>query len=223
MRIIDLSLPIDNRMRGVDIAPRNRIESDGWNATTLTLYSHCGTHMDAPAHFLPEGRTIDQQDLKVTMGPALVVNLAPALPRQVLRVDDLSFAADQIRPGVRLLLRTDWHKRYPAPEYRDEMPCISVELAEWLVERRIALLGVEPPSVADVHNMQDLTDVHHTLLGGGVVIVEGLAHLDQISRPRVHFIALPLKVVAGDGSPVRALAIERNAVNDDQSDDMFPF
>lgn len=208
MRIIDLTLPIDNEMRGVEVTPFKRLESDGWNATTLSLYSHSGTHMDAPVHFLPDGDTIDRQDLSATVGPALVVNVAPAGPRQLLAVDDLSSVADQIRPGARLLLRTDWHKQYGAPEYRDQLPRISLELAEWLVQNRVALVGVEPPSVADVNNMQELTDVHRTLLGGGVVIVEGLAHLDQISQPIVQFIALPLKVTGGDGTPVRAIAIE---------------
>lgn len=208
MKIIDLTLPLDNATRGVNITPFKRLESDGWNATTLSLYSHSGTHMDAPFHFLPEGDTIDRQDLNATVGPALVVNVAPARPRQLLGVDDLSAVADRIRPGVRLLLRTDWHKQYGNPEYRDGLPRISRELAEWLVQNGVSLIGVEPPSVADVNNMQELTDVHRTLLGGGVVIVEGLAHLDQISQPIVQFIALPLKVIGGDGTPVRAIAIE---------------
>ena len=210
MRIIDLTLPMDNQMRGVDIAPAMRIERDGWNASTLSLYSHSGTHMDAPFHFLADGNTIEKQDLNAVVGPALVVNLAPAAPRQLIGVDDFQPVADQIRPGARLLLRTDWHKRHGSPEYRDELPRISLDLARWLVERRIALIGVEPPSVADVNNIQELTDVHQTLLRARVVIVEGLANLDQISRPNVQFVALPLKILGGDGTPVRAIAIEND-------------
>lgn len=210
MRIIDLSLPINDDMPGVEITPARRLEHDGWNATTLALYSHCGTHMDAPRHFLPEGNTLDQQELDVVVGPAIVVDLAPAAPKQVLAVEDLSAVTDQLEPGARLLFRTDWHKRYGTPEYRDELPRISLELAKWLVEKQVALIGVEPPSVADVNNMQELTDVHQTLFRGNVVIVEGLAHLDQITTPTVQFIALPMKITGGDGSPVRAIAIEEN-------------
>lgn len=208
MNIIDLSLPIDNDMPGVDITPARRLETDGWNATTLALYSHCGTHMDAPCHFVPGGNTLDQQPLEEIVGQAIVLDLSPAEPKQLITVGDVGPIADQVVPGVRILFRTDWHKRYGTPEYRNELPRISIELAEWLVERCVGLIGVEPPSVADVNNMQELTDVHQTLFRGGVVIVEGLANLDRIQSESVQFIALPLNITGGDGCPVRAIAIE---------------
>ena len=208
MKITDLSLPLSDGMRGVEIRTAMQLSVDGWNATSLGLYSHCGTHMDAPRHFLPDGNTIDQQTLSVCIGPARVIDVAPAAPRQLIGVDDLGAAADLIQPGERLLFRSDWHQRHGTPEYRDELPRISIELARWLVERRVALIGVEPPSVADVNNKQELTEVHQTLLRGNVVIVEGLAYLDRLESAQVQFIALPLRITGGDGSPVRAVAIE---------------
>jgi kynurenine formamidase len=120
----------------------------------------------------------------------------------------LGSLVDSIEPGARLLFRTDWHKRFGTAEYRNELPRISLELAQWLVKQQVALIGVEPPSVADVNNKQELTEVHQTLFRGNVLIVEGLAHLDQIAAREVEFIALPMKITGGDGSPVRAIAIE---------------
>ncbi|MBB3207264.1 kynurenine formamidase [Rhodopirellula rubra] len=209
MRVIDLSLTVDGEMPGVSISVAKRLEVEGWNATTLSLYSHCGTHMDAPRHFLSDGATLDQQDLSVCVGDAIVINLAPAAPKQLISVADLGTHAESISAGSRLLFRTDWHKRYGTPEYRNELPRISMELADWLVDRRVAMIGVEPPSVADVNNAVELTAVHQTLFRGNVLIVEGLANLDQLTRTSVEFIALPMKVGGGDGSPVRAIAIER--------------
>ena len=209
MRIIDLTLPISNNMPGVDITTAKQLEVDGWNATTLSLYSHCGTHMDAPRHFLPAGDTLDQQNLEVVIGEARVVDVTPTEPKQLISVSHLAEIEQHVTPGCRLLFRTDWHKRYGTPAYRNELPRISLELAEWLVERQVGLIGVEPPSVADVNNMQELTEVHQTLFRGNVVIVEGLAHLDQIQAPTFEFVALPMKITGGDGSPVRAIAIER--------------
>lgn len=208
MRVIDLSLAVNNDLPGADISVAKRLETEGWNATTLSLYSHCGTHMDAPRHFLPDGATLDQQDLSVCVGKASVVNLAPAEPKQLIGVEDLGEFAESIEPGARLLFRTDWYKRFGTPEYRNELPRISLALAEWLVERKVAMIGVEPPSVADVNNMPELTEVHQTLFRGNVLIVEGLANLDQIATSTVDFIALPMKITGGDGSPVRAIAIE---------------
>jgi kynurenine formamidase len=73
----------------------------------------------------------------------------------------------------------------------------------------VALIGVEPPSVADVNNRSELTEVHQILLRGNVTVVEGLAHLDQLRNDLVELIVLPLKVRDGDGSPARAIAIEQ--------------
>ena len=208
MRIIDLSLPITGDMPGVNIAQAKTIENEGWNATTLEFYSHCGTHMDAPCHFVPGAATIDRQDLSVVVGEALVVDLSPASPKQLFEVSDFAGVADSVTEGCRLLLRTDWHKRYGTPAYRNELPRISVALAEWFAERRVGMIGVEPPSVADVNNIQEVTRVHQTLFRGNVVIIEGLTNLDQLHQPVVNFVALPLKVVGGDGTPVRAIAME---------------
>ena len=83
-------------------------------------------------------------------------------------------------------------------------------MAHWCVKRGVATIGVEPPSVADVTNLEMLTEIHTILLGGGIIIVEGLANLDEISKTKVELIALPLKIEAGDGAPCRAIIIEQD-------------
>jgi kynurenine formamidase len=128
--------------------------------------------------------------------------------RALIRVADLGPVADTVREGDGLLLRTGWSRRACDPSYRDELPRVSLELAEWCVAKKIRILGVEPPSVADVNNREELTAVHKVLLEAGVLIVEGLTNLDQIRREKVTFMAFPLKVAGGDGAPVRAFAIE---------------
>jgi len=214
-RIIDLTLPLDNTLQGVSIEPAKTIEKDGWNATTLHLYSHCGTHMDAPTHFGVSDRTLDQISLDRCIGPAWVVDPigeegghGTLYERALIRVGDLGPAADKIQMGDGLLLRTGWSRRVGTPAYRDKLPRVSLELAQWCVARGVRMLGVEPPSVADVNNLEELTAVHKVLLQADIVIVEGLANLDQIRGERVTFMALPLKVAGGDGAPVRALALE---------------
>lgn len=221
-RIIDLTVPLENGLRGVSIEPARTLAEHGWNATTLHLYSHCGTHMDAPLHFGVNDQTIDRIPLEKCMGPAWVVDPVCSVPvkaseenasrrhyeRALMGVADLGATAQRIRPGDGLLLRTGWSRRLHEPAYRDELPRVSLELARWCVEKGVRILGVEPPSVADVNNAEELTGVHRVLLAGGVIIVEGLTNLDQIRQDKVTFMALPLKVAGGDGAPVRAFAIE---------------
>ncbi|RPJ32192.1 MAG: cyclase family protein [Planctomycetaceae bacterium] len=207
-RIVDLTVPLENGLRGVSIEPAKTLEQDGWNATTLHLYSHCGTHMDAPTHFGVSSQTIDQIPLDRCMGPAWIVNLAGIKPQALICVADLGQVADRVHEGDSLLLRTGWSRHVKEPSYRDGLPRVSLELAEWSAARKIRMLGVEPPSVADVNNREELIAVHRVLLNAGIIIVEGLANLDQIRRERVTFMAFPLKVGGGDGAPVRAFAIE---------------
>jgi len=208
MRIIDLSLTVRAGMRGVDFEPRTTMADQGYNTRVLHLYSHAATHVDAPLHFVDGGRTIDRLDLDKCVGPAWVADLGEVEPRALTTVADLGDLADRIGPGDRLLLATGWSRRVDQPEYRDELPRVSLELARWLADRQVALLGVEPPSVADVNDREELIAVHRVLLEAGVVVVEGLAHLRALTRERVTFIALPLKIDGGDGTPVRAIAIE---------------
>jgi len=207
-RIIDLTLSLEDGMRGVKIETSQLFEKDGWNATTLHLYSHCGTHMDAPKHFDVSSQTIDQIPLDRCMGPAWLVDLSGIKPRSLISIEDLGAVEKKIQSGDSLLIRTGWSRLVHSPTYRDDLPRISLELARWCVNKSIRMLGVEPPSVADVHNIEELTTIHRTLLAGGVIIVEGLANLGKISKEKVTFMAFPLKIAQGDGSPVRAFAIE---------------
>jgi kynurenine formamidase len=207
-RIVDLTVSLDNNLRGVSIEPARRIETDGWNATTLHLYSHCGTHMDAPKHFGVTEQTIDKIPLDQCMGPAWVIDLTGIEPRTLIDVSDLGHVAEKISTGDSLLLRTGWSRHIGTPSYRNSLPRVSLKLARWCGDQGVRMLGVEPPSVADVNNLEELTAVHEALLGAGVIIVEGLTNLDQIRNQKVTFMAFPLKVAMGDGAPTRALALE---------------
>ena len=123
--------------------------------------------------------------------PARVVDLTPVERRELITVERWQAAFEAVEPGDRLLLRTDWSHRIGTDSCRDELPRISPKLADWFVAKRVAMFGVEAPSVADVNNLPEVTEVHQKLFRGGVVIVEGLIKLDQLQLPIVEVIALP--------------------------------
>jgi kynurenine formamidase len=205
-QIVDLTLTHYHGMRGVEIHPNTSTAVEGYNTTNLRLDSHAGTHMDAPRHFLDDGRTIDRLDLHKCVGRARVIDLSHKEPNSLMTVADLAPWTEQIGPGSRLLLRTDWDLHAQQDDYRTSFPRISPQLAAWLVQRGVWLIGLEMPSVASLQDKEELTLVHQTLLRGEVVIVECLANL-RLLPPEVTFIALPLKIQAGDGSPIRAIAL----------------
>jgi kynurenine formamidase len=136
------------------------------------------------------------------------VDLPGIQPKTEITVSDLGEAGNHIQKGEGLIFRTGWSRFVHEQIYRDGLPGISHELAEWCVEKGISLIGVEPPSVADVNNMEKLTEIHRILLGGDVLIVEGLTNLEKISKQKVQLVALPLKIKDGDGAPCRVIVIE---------------
>lgn len=209
MKVIDLTLRLEKGMRGVDFETKYTVSEDGWNARTLHLYSHSGTHMDAPIHFDAGDQTIDEIPLSDCIGKAWLVPLDNLADQTPITVGHLGEIADKASAGDAILLRTLWSRHINDPEhYRDHFPPISVELANWMVDRRIRMVGVEPPSVADVNDLAAVTEIHKILLGAGIIIVEGLTGLDQIRQKTCLFGAMPLKVDGGDGAPCRAFVIE---------------
>ena len=207
-RFIDLSLSLKPGMRGISVTSAYTVAENGWNATNWTIYSHAGTHVDSPYHFEAGPTRIDQMPLDAFCGRAWVARIPNCQPRHWTTVADLGDVADKVQPGDCLLLHTDWSLHVEDPKlYRDGLPRISDELAHWLVERRVKLIGVEGPSINDVNDMEELTRIHKILLGAGITICEGLCNLDKVSE-QTYFMALPLKLYQGDGCPARAVAIE---------------
>ena len=208
MKIVDLTLRLESGMRGVEYETAKTFAKDGWNARTLHLYSHCGTHMDSPFHFEAGEQTIDQMPINDFIGRAWVVSLDGLADRTPITVEHLGSVASSVQAGDAILLRTLWSRHVrDADHYRDHFPPISRELALWMVDKRIRMVGVEPPSVADVNDLAAVTEIHKILLGAGIIIVEGLTGLDQLSEPTCLFGAMPLKIADGDGAPCRAFAI----------------
>jgi arylformamidase len=207
-RIIDVTQPLRAGDPGVNWDTAKTLERDGWNARTLHLYSHAGTHMDAPVHFGAGNTTIDQLPLSRLMVNCHLIDLNGIAPHTRIEIADIGLAVDKVTPGEGLIFRTGWHKRYGTPSFREGIPGISDELAHWCVDRQVGLIAVEPPSVADVNNLPEVTRIHSILLSAGIVIVEGLADLSSVQNHYVELIALPLKIAGGDGSPCRAVIID---------------
>lgn len=211
MRFIDLTLTYHKNVAGFDSEPARLLYKDGWNAQTLHIYSHAGTHMDAPLHFGVSNETIDQIPIeKFFSNRTWVVRLLDLPNSFLIKLEDILPQLNQFQAGDSLLIQTNWSKKLGIDTentYRNALPRISEELANWIVKNKVQILGVEPPSIADVNNMEELTKIHKILLGN-VIIVEGLCNLDKIKENKVELIALPLKIEGCDGSPCRVIAIE---------------
>ncbi|NBD25607.1 cyclase family protein [Paenibacillus glycinis] len=208
-RIVDLSLEIYHGAPNFAWDPKcavivhNTTESIGYNMTQLSMSTHQGTHLDAPYHFLDDGKTVDQLDLHQCIGPAILVDLTYKQPKEPIGIRDFEPYADRIMAGAKVIYRTDWFKQLPDRRYFSDFPYMTIELAEWLAERRIGLIGMDVPTP----NPTDYDPVHKILLGAEIVVVEGLANLGDIGESEFYFSAAPLKIRGRDGAPIRAYAM----------------
>ena len=177
-RIIDLTVSMKDGMRGITFETFKVLEKDGWNARMLHLYSHAGTHMDAPLHFGVNETTIDRIPPERFIADAWVIDAPAVTDSMRIGIGHLGDVKDRLSAGEGLLFRTGWHRFIDAGNYRTALPWIGRELALWCVERKVKLIGVEPPSVAILTDMKELQAVHRILLGGDIVLVEGLCNLE---------------------------------------------
>jgi arylformamidase len=204
--IIDISLPIGPEMPiwpgdpRPQLTPVTSLEAEGVQVSQLVLGTHTGTHLDAPRHFIPAGRTIDQLDLGALLGLCRVIEVASA-EGHISRADLQRF---ELHPGDRLLLKTR-NSRQPAgqtftPDFVALDPCA----ADYLCEQGACLVGIDGPSI-DAWDASDFPS-HKRLLGADILIVENLVLRDV--RPGIYgLIAVPLNLTGADGCPVRALLI----------------
>ena len=205
-KVIDLTVTYNNQIPGFNA--RASVQADKLNAHTYEIHSHAGTHIDAPYRYGVNKQTIDDLKLDQLMGKAWVVRLKGIRNSSILRLEHLGEVAQKLEYGDSILLQTGWSKYQGQPRYRNYLPRIGKELAQWMVKKSVKMLGVEPPSVADLKNMEEAKLIHQILLGGNIIIIEGLKNLDLITQEVVWLIALPLKIENGDGAPARVIAIE---------------
>ncbi len=173
-----------------------RKKGDTVNLTTLTISAHTGSHADAPYHFDDAGLTMEGVDLEPYWGAAQVVTV----DKEVGPLTPTDFAAYDLNQAKRLLVRTP-AALFPYTQF-PEFPHPSPELADWLGALGILLYGTDGLSMDDV-NSKDLPG-HKAMLRNGIAILEGL-DLAQAPDGLYELAALPLKIIGGDGSPIRAV------------------
>lgn len=208
--LIDLSLDIYDGAPTfapdppTSITPHLGIGDLGYNITRITMSSHFGTHLDAPFHFFDDGTTVENLDLSLGFGPARVIDLAHKRVKEEITPADLEAQAGDISRGGRLVLKTGWDREYPAPHYFSDQPYIGLDACRWLVDRGIETVAMDMPTIYP----GEYVEAHHILLGAGILVIEGLARLDQLTTNDIFLIALPLRFRGRDGSPCRVVALE---------------
>jgi arylformamidase len=206
MTIYDVTVLISEDLAVYPGDPKIKIEpvsiigkdDSNLNLARYSFGSHTGTHVDPPFHFIRDGVTVDRLPLESLIGPARVVQVdGSVIDERVVRQLDLSDVD-------RLLFKTANSSLWDQKNFVEDFVYITPEAAELIAAEGIKLVGIDYLSVEKFDFDEPLT--HLTLLGAGVVIVEGL-DFREVKAGDYEMICLPLKVKDGDGAPARVVLL----------------
>ncbi len=209
-RIIDLShtlLP-GQEQYGLEVAQRGakREGPDGDIMSDVFLWSHVGTHVEAPLHFFSAGKDVAALPVEAFIGPALRLDLRHKETNEPITVDDLR-AAGTVAVGDRVILWEGRDRLYRQKGSHDR-PYVTEEAAEWLIkDRRIRLLGTDSSGFEVRGGAKDHPN-HRLFFSNDVPVIECLRNLGAIPTDRFFLVALPWAVQGLDASPIRAIAVD---------------
>jgi arylformamidase len=210
MKIYDVSLTIDNTLvtwpgdPPIVLDRVNKIEAGAnANVSRIEMGVHTGTHVDAPFHFIFNGKGIDELDLNTLVGQVLVVEIR----EKVNVINQAVIESLEIPPGTqRILFKTQnsafWETQ--GKEFRPEFIALNLEAANYLVKTGIKLVGIDYFSISPYKNSRP---THVALLQQEIIIIEGL-DLSQVSPGVFQLYCLPIKLKGSDGAPARVILIE---------------
>ncbi|MDO8491505.1 MAG: cyclase family protein [Dehalococcoidia bacterium] len=204
-RWIDISVALQDGMAHWPTDPPVRIQrvldmerGDSHTLSLLSMGSHSGTHIDAPLHFVKQGRSIDQLSPDILIGRARVIEICDGES-----IKPVELAQYDIRRGERLLFKTRNSSRvWQSDRFIEDFVFLSEAAASLLAERRVRLVGIDYLSIGGFK--RDGGRVHRLLLEAGVWIIEGL-DLSGAEPGGYELVCLPIKLSGGDGASARAI------------------
>ncbi len=203
--IIDSDMPVFPGTEQPIFEKANTLEMDGFREAKITMYSHTGTHIDAPAHMLSNGPYLDDFNIEHFIGNATILDFSNGKIK-LIDVDSLKPYEEKIRNVEFIILKTGWSKYWGDKNYYEGFPSLSEESAKWLSEFNLKGIGIDAISIDDIKSTTFA--VHKILMPKNIIIIENLTNLDSISNEYFILSIMPLKNRNADGSPVRAISIE---------------
>lgn len=209
MRVVDLTQAMTNGMPVMEgITPPTfrdlaEVAADGYAMSQYTFVNHTGTHVDAPAHQIAGGATLDDIPLDRLVTEALTIDLTTHQPGPV-GLDVLGRFLPEVRPNDIVLLRSGNAANWGTAAYWSGWCYPDAAAAAALVQAGVSGVGFDGPSADPVDSVD--YELHHVWLADGVIILENLAAMDQLPA-RCRIVVAPLKVSGANGGPARVLAL----------------
>lgn len=210
-RKIEQGCPVFPGSPNVKLSQAAEMTQDGYRETLLHFGSHTGTHMDAPAHVMQEGRFLDSYPTDRFFGKGIMLDVR-GFAKNEISVSHLLLQDEGIKKADYLLFYTGWQQRWGSKEYFEDYPTLSLEAAQYIGEQKKRGIGFDAPSPDPVKS--SALPIHHLLLKQDVLLIENLCHLDLLPNTLFTITLLPLLFAYADGAPVRVVALVPECPND---------
>lgn len=205
MKIIDISVSIDENIPVWPTANPPQCKKTfsldkghSANDSTLRIGLHTGTHIDAPLHFIKNGKSVDKLPLDIFIGPVFVAHLPKAKEISTKELESLKIPKNVERILFKTTNSSLWVKR---EKFDKDYVGITVDGAQWLAKRKLRLIGVDYLSIA---KYDEAIEVHQVLLGKGIILLEGI-DLTKAKSGTYTLMCLPMKLANLEAAPVRAI------------------
>jgi arylformamidase len=209
VRVVDLSQHYENGMPVFPGLPDPsfeaiaRVEHDGYAMSEYHLFNHIGTHVDAPAHQIAGGETLDEIPLERLVTDAATIDVSGRAPGPIPAAE-LAPHLDRVRSGDIVFLYSDNARNWGSDAYWTGWSYPDADAARALIERGISAIGFDGPSADPVDSTT--FDLHRVWLGAGRMIIENATNLDQLPE-RTRVVVAPMKVRDANGGPARIFAL----------------
>ena len=202
---LDITIPVKRGMVHWPGDPPYGVErvsdmsrGDVANVSLLTIGAHTGTHIDAPLHFVREGRPIDTAPIDAVVGSCRVIAIQD--PESIKATE---LVGHKLRSGERVLFKTrNSPKAWARDGFDENFVHIRADAAEHLVACGVQTVGIDYLSVGGYQ--RDGVQTHQILLGAGLWLIEGL-NLTDVEPGEYELVCLPLKLAGVEASPARAI------------------
>jgi len=196
-------MPIFPGLPGPTFKPIAKVEEDGYAMSDYHLLNHIGTHVDAPAHQIAGGDSLDEVGLDRLVTDAVTLDVSGRAPGP-LTAGELEPHLDKIRKGDIVFLYSNNGRNWGSKSYWTGWSYPDADASRALIQKGISAIGFDGPSADAVESTT--FDLHRIWLSAGRLIIENATNLDQLPE-RAQVVVAPLKVRDANGAPARILAL----------------
>ena len=211
MKAIDLTYTIKEEMTvfpGTEMPKlinTSNYEKDGFMETSISIYSHVGTHMDPPAHIYPDRTTLDEFPASQFVGKGLVINCRDLNEGEDITLDCILKYGKKAEEVDFLLFNTGWDKYWGTDKYFGDYPCVNDDVLDYVVNGNYKGIGFDTIGIDPVSD-ENLSRHKKLFKDKDIVNIENLKNLELCGEEIFKFSCCPLKIENSDGAPVRAIA-----------------